>query len=747
MKPPKTSLAAVLRRHGATLALCVLAVCAVVWVVVDSGSVSTSEAERRKKNLFPAWRHDDVTKLLVELPEAKYELVRKPKGASERYWDLTVDGVTFAAEEQIVDRLLGTLEYATFTREVPTSAVDRAAFGLAPPRARFTIHMGTLVFDLAVGGPATSGESVYVEVQGRGVFVVAASLVQALQVSPAELRTRDFVPYFSTDLASLHLDGEGGTRVFERAPWSGGRGSGFRFGPTMTGRAGKRVDATRLDQVLVALGRMQAQVFLEEAQAKASSRPRVTLTLTPRLGEPAVIGVGGDCPDKKGLVVAVRSSPTPLAVCVPESVLASLVRPVEDFDDDGLVGATSDEISELEIKQGDRVLDLARTGTAFRLRRPEARDVTAELGGAFLDDLVYARGTLVPDDTPLGDGDRIRVRIVSVGGITREGENEERVEELEIGPASAGRRVALRKEDGAKIEIGEVAAGPFTASDLALKDAAVLSLAADDIHGMTIVEGARKQRFERDGAAWQLTEPKGKGLACDALFARDAVQVFAKLRAHRWVGSRVEPSFGLGEPRLRVTAHLSEGASSDPKGREVVLLVGARTDDGAYGQIVGKDEVFVLPRRVEDAVSRLFVSRMEFFVAPEAMSEITIEGSERKLTFVRDGKQLKLAGAGGTAREAEVVDALAKLVPHAAVAVGAPDSSHGLGRPAAVLRITLKRGPDDPPDAAVRTTITLGASTTWDGNAAYFAWKDGIEATYVVPDEAVKKILGALGVR
>lgn len=737
--------AALVKKHLTNVVLCALALVAVVWTIADSGSVTTSESERRKQNLFPAWRHDDVTRVVAEQPTERYELARK-EGPNGRTWDLVQDGTIYAADEQVVDRLLGTFEYATFSREVPPGSVDRAAMGLDAPAARYEIGMGSLSFKLSVGKANPGGDGVYVEIPDRGVYLVAASLVRSLAVPSKELRGRDFVPYLSTDLAEISIEGEGGKKTFVRAPWGGGRGSGFRFPSDAEGRGGRRVDGTRLDQVLVAFGRMQAQTFLDPEQAKAASKPRVTITLVPKEGPRGALVLGGDCPEKKGLIVAIRTAPSPLAVCLPEGVLAPLVRPIEEFDDNGLLGATADEISELKIERDAKVLEIVRTGAAFQMRRPEAREVDLDMGNAFLESLTSAQGTFAKDDPAFAEGERTRVRVVSVGGMPGpDGNVPERVEELEIGPGEGGTFIAVRKEDGVKLVVGQVSAQAFRPDDLALRDTQIFSMSADVIEGMTIERGGQKQRFDRDGGSFVLVEPQIKNLQADLTFAQEAVMAFSKLKAERWVARTADPAMGLSEPRLVVTAHLAEGASKDPAARTVTIRVGARTDDGSYAQIEGEEPVFILPRRFESIVSKSFVSRKEFDVPPELIERVVIKHGDKKLTMVRDGKQLRLEGGGGSGRESELVDALAALTPHVAVALGAPAPAHGLEPPAISLSIVLRKFPDDPPDSESRVLLTIGSADLWDGIPIYFARRDGVDAVYAIPQKPVRAILAAMG--
>ena len=256
--------------------------------------------------------------------------------AGQRPWDVEIDGARHPAEEQVVDQLLGALEFAQSIRRVAPGAVDRAEMGLAAPVETVDVDMPPLGYELTLGGPAASPQGArYAEVKGKGVFVVPGALADALDARPDQLRSRQFIPYFSVDLAEIDLDGRGGARRLERAPWSGSRAPSFRFAKGSSD-AGVRVGAVALDKVLTALASLSAEVFLTDDEAKAS-RPDVTVTLTPldAAHPKAVIAIGGACPrppDADGgaeieRVVAVRTAPSRMAVCVPKEPIDALAQP------------------------------------------------------------------------------------------------------------------------------------------------------------------------------------------------------------------------------------------------------------------------------------------------------------------------------------------------------------------------------------------------------------------------------------
>src|ERR1700730_7365235 len=107
-------------RHATTLALTVLALGAGVGVLVmDRDRVTTTEAEARKKNLFEAYRPDDITELTIA---ASGRTARRGRGArdaaGQRAWQVEIDGKRYPADERAADQLVSALEMGTAERWV-----------------------------------------------------------------------------------------------------------------------------------------------------------------------------------------------------------------------------------------------------------------------------------------------------------------------------------------------------------------------------------------------------------------------------------------------------------------------------------------------------------------------------------------------------------------------------------------------------------------------------------------------------
>ncbi|XYI04006.1 DUF4340 domain-containing protein [Sorangium sp. So ce1128] len=774
-----------LRRHATTLILVALAAtAAVVLLVLDRGSVSTDEAERRKKHLFEAWRPDEITELTVTLasPGAP-QTARLTRGevndAGQRPWSVEIDGQRYPADEPAVDQLLGTLEFATAERRVPAEASDPAALGLASPRLSIALAMGPRRERLLLGGSApTPPGAVYAEVAGRGVFVITKQLAAALDVPPDRLRSRSFVPYLAAELAGLTLEGEGGARRFSRAPWGGGRGAGFRFAEGSPEGSGVRVSAPAIDGVLSALGRLQAEEFLsaEEAQqALASGGPRVTLTLLPSdpSARPGVIDLGGDCPDRPDHVVAVRREPTRAAACVPASVLDPLTEDASRFVDLALVGAPLDEVAEVKLAAGERSLELARTGSEWHLRAPEDRPVPTETGRALVQAILDVRATrLLPSASDPGAlglvPPRATLRVLSTPPESPgEGEPRERIETLEIGAEQGGVVHVRRLEDGAVAEIPTPAAGALLPSEVSLRSMQVLDFAREQVSALRIERPGLVQRLRRTGdGAWQLLEPRGEGLAADDALADELAELLGGLKAERWVAADAGQGYGLGAPRLAVEAELASapepggGAAGDAAARAARVELGALAGAGSFARAGKGGPVFVAPPALEAAAGRLLLRRDVFVVAPQEIARVTLVSGDGKRVVVEVSPGgFTVAGAAdqasATATAAGVRDALADLHAEGAVALGKPEKHHGLSPPRLRITVDLARpqaapagegGAPLPRSAPGSITIAIGAGDAFRGTNVFYARRDGVDAVYAIAQSRVRPLLEAAGV-
>lgn len=760
-----------LQRHATTLILVILAaIAAVVVLYVEPGSVTTGEAELRKKNLLEVWRPDEISELTVTAQGRTAALHRgAPDDAGLRRWRLEIDGQGYAADEQAVDQVLGTLEFATAERRVSAEATDRAALGLDAPKITIALTMGARRERIVIGGSApTPPGAMYAEVAGRGVFVITKQLAAALDVPVERLRSRTFVPYLSTELSGLHLEGEGGPRRFTRAPWGGSRGGGFRWdGSTPEGATRAQADA--IDRVLVALGQMQAEVFLTDAETAAAAKPEVTLTLLPSdaAAKRAVIEVGGACPrqgapdgggdgdkEKAGRVVAVRREPTRAAACVPAGVLEALRAPAREFVDLAPIGAPVDEIAEVKLDdKRERPLEMAREESGWHLRAPEDRKVAADAGRALAQALSDVRAArVIPAGDARGlDPPRATLRVVSTPAGQGGDAPGERVETVEIG-APQGEVVHVRRvEDGAILELPAADADALLPSEIALRPRRLFDFRVTQVRSLRVEAAGRVQRLRRSSAgAWELMEPTGEGLSADLGLASDVVELVSSLEARRWVSAGAGSGYGLGRPRAVIVVELEAGDADAGGAREARVEIGAPTAAGSFARTGDSPAVFVAPVALENAASRLLVNRAAFMVPLDRVARVTLtpdRGPPAVVTPAPGGWRLEGSGddAASAALAAGVRDVLGDLMAEEAVSLGAAQPDQGLARPRLRVSVELAPAAGEAPPAPIR--FALGAGDTLRATSVVYARRDGVDATYAVALSKLRPLLEAAGIR
>ena len=746
------SAASFVRRHLVTTVLVALATAGAVAVfVVDRGNVTTQESEYRKKNLVPAWRPDDIRSITITNrgKTAKVSL-GAPTDAGQRLWEVEVDGGRFLANQQRVDQLLGTLEYATYERRVSKDAVSEGELGLGSPATVVTVEMGPKTYRVAVGGAApTPKDARYCEAEG-GIHVITAQLAAALDMRPEELRSRTFVPYLSTELRGLSADGEGGARRFARATWSGSRGAGFRFdGSTPEGDV--RAEAEAIDRLLGALGSLQAETFLADDEADEALSKRVTLTLLPRDEKQpkGVIEVGGACPGKDDLVVAVRREPSRTSACVPKTVMEALTAPASEYVDLHVIGARPDEVSELTVTQSGKTIEIARLGAGWHMRKPAERKVSGAAGNELVNGLTALVATKIVTGTPKDLGlepPRATLRVESsVPALGTGGADLERVETIEIGAPQGDVVHARRLEDGAILAFPADKVAALMPSEVVLRDAAVLDLPRDQVRALTVqAGGGRVQRLARGSSGWTFSEGKVAGLAPDVGFVEDIVDTLATLEAVRWVAEKDDGTFGLDRPRFTLELKVAENETA--AGKVVRVELGAATKDGVFARVGDDPAVFVAPRLLEEAAGRWLFDRQALVVDEGALVRVEAAGEGGKpLVAERTGDAW--TSASGPEVAATLRAAVTGLVTEGVVATGRPDKSFGLDKPRLVLTVVADPEQGAPKGAPRRKRkISFGAGDSFRGTSVVYARRDDIDATFAVPLGKVRALFEAAGV-
>jgi hypothetical protein len=239
--------------------------------------------------------------------------------------------------------------------------------------------MGELRYRIWLGkSVAGAANSSYLKVEGGDgsrptVGVVKAEVADALLVDQRVFAGRSFIPLLASEVSKLRLDGTGGKRQLARS------GHRWRFDGMMGDRL---VDDEAIDPLLYQFPRIRAESFLDEADAKeALVGERVRISIHEQGAKaPWIVEVGGSCPGKSGMIVAVRERPQPLAGCVTDRVLAGLTLTAESLLDRTAFGFAQDAVESLSLTRGDDALSLKRKEDGFELVSPEKAEVSLEQG-------------------------------------------------------------------------------------------------------------------------------------------------------------------------------------------------------------------------------------------------------------------------------------------------------------------------------------------------------------------------------
>jgi len=741
-----------LAKHATTIALSALALGAAVSVLwLDRDRVTTTEAETRKKNLFEAYRPDDITELTLASSGTTARLVRGAlDDAGQRRWQVEIDGARYPADERAADQIVSALEMGTAERWVPQAAVDQRGFALDPGRSAITVIMGRLTLRLRVGGPAPSPEGGrYAEVEGRGVAVITRELAAALEIDPTALRSRTLLPYAESDVTALSiLEAFGPTRSFSRASGAGsGHGAGFRIdGPAPQGNA--RVNAAAMEKIWGTLGALEADPYLDRTTAEKAFARRITLQLTPRdaTKKRAILDLGGPCPDRPDSVIALRIEPDRAAACVAAGLLDDLLTPVASLVDRRLIGATADQVTEVKIETAGHTLDLARQGPQWHLRAPEDRSVDADAGRAFLEALLAVEGdSFAPRDQHAVP--RATVRVISlVPTASADGGDDERSETLEIFPEHDGLVPVRRVEDGAVLLVPKDRASTLFPDVAALRSRKVFDEPLESVRALRVEAGGHVQRFQRDAnGAFTLQEPRGEGLVADGILAGDVAAILGSLSVDRWIGADTG-TYGLDHPRLIIEAEI-DGAKDGGPGRSIRVALGAPSSSGSFARAGNDPTVFLAPRSLEEAADRWLLDRTTTAITPETLARATLtsEGGKR-LVIERSGDVLRVAGVPAdpvsTARAATIRDALSELTAEGAVSVGPAEKAQGFDKPR--LDVLIDRAAVGTSDKVPPVRLRFGAADSFKGVSVIYVRRDGVAATWAVAQGKVRALLDAL---
>jgi hypothetical protein len=730
------------RRHQVVNAVLVGAALALIVLVFATRSrVTTNEVEARSNNLLSTYREDSITRIRFERKDGSFTLTRtKMDDGGAATWALS-EPVKEDAEPFAIQKLEGTLEFASAFRRIKPEEVNRATFGLDDPVLVIHVDLGDIKYRLRLGGEAASPTGArYLEIAGenapgKGVALISKSLVDELDLKIDSFRERYVMPYLSALVDRLTLEGEGGTRKLRHATWP----DGFRF-DGMLGDA--RVNRAALDRMLAQFARTRADRFIDPAEAeKALAMGKtVTVTMVPRAKGSAVgvVVVGGACPGNDDEVVALRKQPDRVAACVPKTVLAGLTIPSDALFDRSLFWMRADEVEGFELTQGDVHLALDRKENGFVMRAPREGAVDGEAGNARLESILRATGVPIdaPDKKLLGL-DPPHGRVVMRSVATQDAKSIE--ETVALGtPTPDGRVFAERTHDGVVIELAREAARGLVVDASLVRSRTVLDVPIADVARIEI-SGQTQQVVDRsENGTLTLVAPAG--FLIDSALGLELCDGIRNISADRWIADKDDGTFGLEPPSLRARLTVrKEGRLEDH-----ILLVGRQTASGFFAKMGDDPGVFVLPRRLHETLTTLALDRSVFIMDPADTVRVTLEAEGRAVVLERRGDEFVETDPGEPLSQdaiRKIVDTLAALRAEAAVGVGPALPGQGFERPVLTVHIEREAGQPGRPQVAV---FRVGAGDSWRGISIHYARVDGVQATYAVARSGIRALIDAL---
>lgn len=730
------------RQQTLNAALLGIALALMVLVVSTRERVTTSEAEARSDNLLQVYKESDITRLRFERKDSAFTLVRtRMDDAGEATWAIK-EPMVEDAEPFSVQKLLGTLEFSSALRRIKPEEVNRAAFGLDAPDLVIHVDMGEIKYRLRLGKEAASPKGArYLEIAGegapgKGVVLASKTLVDELGLDLDGFRERYVMPYLSTVLDRMTIDGTGGLRKLRRADWH----DGWRFDGML---ADARTSRPALDRVLTQFARTRADRFIDAAVAEKAlaGSETVTVTMTPmnKKDPVGVVVVGGACPGTESDVVALRQKPDRVAACVPRSVLGGLTTPADALVDRTLFWMRADEVEGFEVKRGEDRLALDRKETGFVLRAPHEGEVDAEAGNGRLEAILHATGTVVPtpDRKALGL-DPPQGKVSTRSAASEDSKVREEVVFLSA-PTADGRVYAERQHDGVVLELGREAARALVADAALVRSRTVLDVPVADVARVEI-DGTPHQVIERaESGELRLTTPAG--FEIDGALALELIDAVRQLTVERWVADKDDGTYGLAAPLLtaRITVRSKDGHSKDQ-----VLRLGRPTATGTYASLDGDPGVFVLPRRLRETLTTFVMDRGAFLLDPLLATKVTLETPERTVVLERRGDEFVETDPGEPLSAdgvRKIADTLASLRAEAAVEVGPARAEQGLDRPVLTVRIEREPGHGE---KSSPIGFRVGAGDSWRGVSIHYVRVDGVPATYAVARSNVHALLEAL---
>jgi hypothetical protein len=350
-----------MKRAAAPLLLGALAVGLVAYIVVaERGQPSSHEVDKRKGRLFPSWDGLQTSKIELVHPKGTIMLVRE--GDASLDYKLASAG-DVQADPGVIDRLVSLFDFGIPIRTLDGPPKD---FGTERVHGSFTVRGQTVTF--ALGGPAPTPEGAsYLKVDAK-YHVVNRDFATDLEREPDAYREKTLLPYLSVALERVTVEAPDHTVRLVRADRMN-----FKLPD------GVRASRTRLDELWQPYAELRAESYVKDASAWLSTKPTLTITLTPKQGETKTLALWDRACNTPDSVPLRRSGlRDTVDACVPRGALAGLLRVSEDrLRDPNLFSIRFDEFEEVALRSADTKITWTRAPGGYLDRGANSEKVEA----------------------------------------------------------------------------------------------------------------------------------------------------------------------------------------------------------------------------------------------------------------------------------------------------------------------------------------------------------------------------------
>ena len=641
----------------------------------------TRDHEGREQNVLPTFDPNKVRRISIAEGAATGETVvlrRDTTSADLHDYHLEMRG----SAPGDVDRaelasLLRTLDFAVFLRTSPAQQLPEAAFSSEAIRVVLDLEMESVSYHLVVGGEAPNvAGGRYAHLTGDDgtdrAGVVSDSLTSALTKDARDLRGHLLFPFAKSQTKRLSIER---ARVGDAAQWSTtllADPLGFTVASPASEKETKgttapltrRADPARVDGLFFQLARASFEAY-PPAAAKSDVAPLI-LVQEPETGSAVRLEIGGDCPEHPELVQVVRTSPDHLVGCTKKVLLDVLAE--RDLALRGLWPLATDEIDHLVISGSAGTLDLIRDGAAFRRLAPDPGLIDLSRGNEFLEEL--SRLTLA--EAPCLGEVLAKIRVVgqpegSSGGrelhltVLHDGAATSGTASFVGGALGRNTSVVRREDDGVCLALSDRARWLLDPSTAWYESLELLSVPSEEVLGVvTFGPGLPREEILRTEKGFELV-----GGAVDDALLSDLLEELAPLKAIRVAPQRTSSPWAVrSEVQIRAR-------SSGP----FTVRIGPRVRGGYLATSSGRRSEFVLAPQVVRILETSMQSRTRAQWDPTAFTELAVTARDVTYHFRKVGEDLVPTDDAPKELGPALVEALARLIPIAAVRGGSAMTS------------------------------------------------------------------------